>query len=73
MFSLLAIAEEFRPHISDERKLDMLYRNIKPEIKKLLFSKDIKMIDTFITEAIRVEELLKSGNLPPPPPREVCL
>ena len=73
MFSLLAIAEEFRPRISDDRKLDMLYRNIKPEIKKLLFSKEIKNIDTFITEAIRVEELLKSGNLPPPPPREACL
>ena len=51
----------------------MLYRHIKPEIKKLLFSKDIRIIDTFITEAIRVEELLKSGNLPPPTPREACL
>ena len=73
IFRLLAIAEEFEPAITNDRKLDMLYRNIKPEIKRIMFGKDIKTIYSFITEAIKVEELLKGENLPPIPPRENCL
>ena len=54
IFSLLAIAEEFEPVITNDRELDMLYRNIKPEIKRIMFGKDIKTINSFITEAIKV-------------------
>ena len=38
MFKLLAIAKKFQPAISERRKLDVLYKNLKPQMKEKLYS-----------------------------------
>ena len=75
MFKLSAIAKKFQPAISERRKLDVLYKNLKPQMKEKLYSVRYSTVKEFIARAIEAEDSVKAATLVyrPPPSKDQSL
>ena len=64
---LLTILKRIEPEPSEERKVDLLHRNLQPELKKMVRRAECPNVKTFLYAAVEVELTLAEDYRPPPP------
>ena len=74
IFSQLALAEKLNPPMDMTKKLRILYKNLKPEMKSFIWKTNFTNEEDFITHALNAERIIQSNSqYKPPPPPEMSL